>query len=276
MSRPVGAAVAAILLLSGLASVAAESRPQLLTLAVTAAERELDVPYVPTPHAVVARMLDMAEVGPGDYLLDLGSGDGRIAIQAAERGARALGVDIDPARVREANEKAIYAGVQDRVRFRRQDLFQTPIREASVVTLYLLPRVNMELRPRILTELRPGTRVVSHAFHMGDWEPDRREEVDGATIYFWVVPAPVGGDWDLRVGDRLLRLQIDQRFQQVSGTLNDRPLQSAALNGDRIRFSVDLGQGEQSFHGIWDGALIRSDPDAPSGAATGWQARRAG
>ncbi|HEX8216994.1 MAG TPA: class I SAM-dependent methyltransferase, partial [Allosphingosinicella sp.] len=139
-------------------------------------EDDLDVPYVPTPMRVVDRMLEMAEVGPSDYLIDLGSGDGRIPVAAARRGARALGVDIDPMRIGEAHAAARLAGVETRARFRRQDLFETPLREASVVTMYLLPDVNLRLRPRILTELRPGTRVLSHNFTMGDWRPDAEEE----------------------------------------------------------------------------------------------------
>jgi SAM-dependent methyltransferase len=247
-----------------------------MTAAIAAqAEPKLDVPYVPTPHPVVAAMLDMAGAGAGDYVIDLGSGDGRIPIEAARRGARAFGVDINPVRVREANENARIAGVEDRVRFRRQDLFDTPIREASVLTMYLLPRVNMELRPRVLTELRPATRVVSHAFHMGDWEADEIREVEHATIYLWIVPAPVGGEWALSLADgRTLPLELEQRFQQVSGTLGGRPLRDLRLRGTELSFTANLGRGNQRFHGIWDGAVIAPAPDSPADAATGWQARR--
>jgi hypothetical protein len=152
------------------------------------AEPDLDVPYVPTPPRVVSAMLEVAQVGKDDVLYDLGSGDGRIPITAAKQfGTRGVGVDIDPERVQEATANAQRAGVSDRVQFRQQDLFETDLSEATVVTLYLLPQVNLDLRPRLL-QLKPGTRIVSHSFDMGDWKPDRTLQVDGSTIYYWVVP----------------------------------------------------------------------------------------
>jgi SAM-dependent methyltransferase len=152
--------------------------------------RRLDVPYVPTPTAVVNEMLRIAKVNKNDVLYDLGSGDGRIVIRAAQKyGTRGVGIDIDPDRVKEANQNAKQAGVSDRVQFRQQDLFQADFSNATVVTLYLLPEINLRLRPKLLSELKPGTRIVSHAFDMGDWKPERVVEVDGRTIYFWTVPA---------------------------------------------------------------------------------------
>jgi hypothetical protein len=149
----------------------------------------LDVPYVPTPQSVVDKMLDIAKVTSNDYLIDLGSGDGRIPIAAAKRfGTKGLGVDIDPVRVQQAKTNAVNARVDAKVIFKNQDLFETDLRKASVVTMYLLPRVNLQLRPRILNELAPGTRVVSHSFDMGDWKPDREITVDGRKIYLWIVP----------------------------------------------------------------------------------------
>lgn len=151
-----------------------------------------DVPYVPTPDAVVRRMLELGQVGSDDVLYDLGSGDGRIVITAAQQyGARGVGIDIDPERIQEANANAQKAGVTDRVRFRQQDLLQADFSEATVVTLYLLPEVNLRLRPQLLNQLRPGTRIVSHAFDMGDWKPEQVVEVDGRTIYVWTVPEKV-------------------------------------------------------------------------------------
>jgi SAM-dependent methyltransferase len=154
---------------------------------------KLDVPYVPTPEAVVERMLEMAKVRGGDLLYDLGCGDGRIVIMAAQKyGARGVGYDIDPQRIAESNENAKKAGVTDRVRFVRGDLFAADLSDASVVTLYLLPAVNLKLRPKLLRELKPGTRVVSHNYGMGDWDPREisEVEVEGTThfIYSWVVP----------------------------------------------------------------------------------------
>ena len=157
---------------------------------VQSPQREPDVPYVPTPQTVVDRMLTIANVNKNDVLYDLGSGDGRIVITAAQKyGTRGVGIDINPERVAEANTNAQQAGVTDLVEFRQQDLFKTDLSEATVVTLYLLPQVNLKLRPQLL-KLKPGTRIVSHAFDMGDWKPERVEQVDGSTIYYWVVPNP--------------------------------------------------------------------------------------
>lgn len=148
-----------------------------------------DVPYVPTPQIVVDKMLEVAAVTKDDVVYDLGSGDGRIVITATKKyGARGVGVDIDPERVKEANANAVQAGVADRVKFIEQDLFTTDLKEASVVTLYLLPEVNLRLRPKLWRELKPGTRVVSHAFDMGDWKPEQTLKVEGRTIYYWVIP----------------------------------------------------------------------------------------
>jgi SAM-dependent methyltransferase len=154
-------------------------------------EVKKDVPYVPTPQEVVDEMLRIAKVGKDDVVYDLGCGDGRLVITAVRKfGARrGVGVDIDPQRISESRENARAAGVEDRVEFREQDLFETEIKEATVVTLYLLPDINLRLRPRLLSELKPGTRIVSHAFDMGDWKPERVENVEGRSIYFWTVPA---------------------------------------------------------------------------------------
>ena len=149
----------------------------------------LDVPYEPTPPGVVRAMVDLAEVGPGDVVYDLGCGDGRILVEAARRGARAVGVDLDPRRIAEARENARAAGVLDRVELRVGDLFQTDVRPATVVMLFLWPHVNLRLRPRLLAELRPGARVVSHWHDMGDWRPDRKIEVEGRPVYLWRIPA---------------------------------------------------------------------------------------
>jgi SAM-dependent methyltransferase len=148
-----------------------------------------DVPYVPSPENVVAEMLKTAEVKKTDLVYDLGCGDGRIVVAAAkDYGAHAVGVDSNPDRIREANENASKAGVTDLVAFHQNDLFKEDISKATVVTLYLLPSVNLKLRPRLLKELRPGSRIVSHDFDMGEWAADKQVEVDGHTVYFWVVP----------------------------------------------------------------------------------------
>ena len=146
--------------------------------------------FVPTPAEVVAAMLKVAKVSKGDVLYDLGSGDGRIPIAAVKDfgAARAVGIDIDPQRIREANENLQKSGVGDRVRFLNQDLFTTNLSEATVVTLYLLPSLNLKLMPKLMAELKPGTRIVSHAFDMGDWVPQQTLEVDGRRVYFWTIP----------------------------------------------------------------------------------------
>ncbi|MGQ0660036.1 SAM-dependent methyltransferase [Sphingosinicella sp.] len=243
---------------------------------VAPAEPDLDVPYVPTPRPVVEAMLDLAELGPSDTLIDLGSGDGRIVVAAARRGARALGVDIDPVRVSEGYAAAQLAGVQTRATFRRQDIFDTPIREANVVTAYLLPAINLRLRPRLLTELRPGTRVVTHAFTMGDWQPDAHRVIGGRNIYLWIVPAVVGGDWTLTDGGATMAMALDQRFQQVTGTLagsgRTMVLRDATLRGANFSFTVDMPAGPRTYRGLVEGDSIVPDP---AGGPAGWRARRA-
>lgn len=160
-----------------------------------AARPKLDVPYVPTPENVVAKMLELAKPTRNDVVYDLGSGDGRIVITAARQyGSRGVGYDIDPQRIKEANENARAAGVADRVRFVQQDLFQADLSEATIVTLYLLPEINLKLRPKLLKELKPGTRIVSHNYGLGDWDPIRTETLESATgehlVFYWVVPPP--------------------------------------------------------------------------------------
>ncbi len=153
--------------------------------------RSPDVVYVPTPHEAVDAMLKVAKVGPNDVVYDLGSGDGRIPIIAVQKynAARAIGIDINPERIREAQANLKSAGAGDRVRFLNEDLFEANISDATVVTLYLLPSLNLKLLPKLLAELKPGTRIVSHAFDMGRWKPQQTLKVDGSTVYFWTIPA---------------------------------------------------------------------------------------
>lgn len=152
-------------------------------------EQAPDVPYVPTPQEVVDKMLEVGGVKPGDVLYDLGSGDGRIVVTAARRfGVRGVGIDINPERIQEAEANAKAAGVEDLTEFREEDLFKADIGDATVVTMYLLPSVNNRLKPKLLADLKPGTRIVSHAFDIEGWEPEKVVEADGRTLYFWVVP----------------------------------------------------------------------------------------
>jgi hypothetical protein len=226
----------------------------------------LDAPFIVTSYAIVDRMLEMAEVDSDDYLIDLGSGDGRIVISAAlNHGARGLGVDIDSARIAESRENAMRAGVGDKVSFRMEDLFQTEIREANVVTMYLLASVNLRLRPRLLNELRPGTRVVSHAFDLGEWQPDAMDEVNGAPIYLWIVPAKVEGRWRLEDwSERPIDLTFGQEFQKIEGAIRRGnsviALDEAELVGDRIRFSFAGGENTHEFAGrVADNVILPED-----------------
>ncbi len=202
-----------------------------------------DVPFVPTPDEVVEKMMDVANVGPGDYVVDLGSGDGRIVIAAAKRGAFAHGVDIDPQRIKEANENARNAGVEDRVVFVEGNIFETDFSMASVLTMYLLNSVNMKLRPKILESLEPGTRVVSHSFNMNEWEPDDQAKVNYSNIYYWVIPADVKGEWDWQANGKQFKMNVNQEFQEVdlelkagNTTLN---VDESTLSGDRLSFSAE-------------------------------------
>jgi SAM-dependent methyltransferase len=220
--------------------------------------RTPDVEYVPTPHNIVAEMLRLAAVKQTDVVYDLGCGDGRVIITAAQQyGARGVGVDIDPKRIKESRANARQAGVVERVKFLQQDLFETDIREATVVTLYLLPQLNRELRPKLFRDLKPGTRIVSHDFDMGDWQPDKVISVPGLayehTVFYWVIPANVAGVWRLSVpaptGARHYLLHLQQQYQEVSGTMSaegeEMPISNAILLGDQLHFTVTtVIQGE--------------------------------
>jgi SAM-dependent methyltransferase len=189
----------------------------------TSATRTPDVHYVPTPQYVVEAMLRLTAVRAGDLVYDLGSGDGRIPIAAAKRfGARGVGIDIDPVRVKEARANAEAQGVADRVRFLQQDLFRTDFSDATVVTLYLLPSLNVKLRPLLFRMLKPGTRIASHAFDMGDWSPDAKLEIEGSNAFFWTIPADVRGDWNWQLttpeGTERHTITFQQRFQKASGS----------------------------------------------------------
>jgi SAM-dependent methyltransferase len=256
------------------------------------AQRSLDVPFVPTNQPTVEAMLRIANVGPNDYVIDLGSGDGRILITAARlRGARGFGVDLDPRRVKEATENAKTAGVADRVQFFQRNLFDTKISEASVLTMYLLPRVNLELRPRLLAELKPGTRVVSHDFDMGDWEPDLKLSVrgTGSQVYFWVIPARVAGHWQVELADargrQSFELEFTQKYQELEASTRglDRPatIRDARVDGSRISFTlIDDGQyvNRLRFEGAVRGNSIDGTARGDGAAARGelrWRAVRA-
>jgi hypothetical protein len=246
-----------------------------------------EVPYVKTPDAVVEAILALAGVGPADTLYDLGSGDGRIVIAAALRhGTRGVGVEIDPALVRLSNERARAAGVAERARFVQQDLFETDFSAATVVTMYLLPDVNLALRPRLLATLRPGTRVVSHDWDLGDWRPDRTVVVPvpdkpvglekSSRVMLWVVPAGVDGIWRGRVialphGSAPLEVSITQRYQQLSVQVafDGRPASGEGrVDGTLVSFTAGTGADAMRF-----GGELRDGHIEGSAAIGAWRGR---
>jgi len=247
----------------------------LTAVAASAAGQDFgDTPYVQTPRNVVETMLRMAKVGPRDFVVDLGSGDGRMVITAArEHGARGFGVDHDARLVEQAKANAAKAGVADRVEFFAQDLYKTRIRRATVMTIYLLPEVNLMVRPKLFRELRPGTRIVSHDYDMGEWRPDAEDTLDApdkpvgrdriSKVFFWIVPANVTGEWRSRVvvgKDRLdLEFAFTQKFQQVQGHVlaggARHEMQSVELRGDRLAFVAQVGQGEKTEKLAFEGRV---------------------
>src|SRR5688500_6401397 len=254
--------------------------------------RPPDVHFVPTPMEVVDAMLAVAKVTKNDRLFDLGSGDGRIVITAAKRlGTRGIGIDIDPQRIIESNRNADTAGVTRLVEFRQADLFQTDLRSATVVTLYLLPRLNVQLRPKLFAELRPGSRVVSHAFDMGDWTADSTQSLDGRQVFYWVMPASVAGTWTLNVPaggtNRSYALRLEQSYQRLTGTATvgngTAPVEGGRVIGDSVTFTlVDATGGTAAgtqqrlrFAGrVSDGAMTGAITGPGAGGAGQWRATR--
>lgn len=232
-----------------------------------------DVVWVPTDERLVGRMLDMAKVTANDTVIDLGSGDGRTVIAAAKRGATALGIEYEPEMVELSKRNAAAAGVSAKATFMKADIFETDFSKATVITMYLLSSLNLKLRPTLLN-MKPGTRIVSHAFNMGDWAADQVES-RGGTAYLWIVPAKVAGSWNWQVNGQDYEVLIDQRFQELSGraTVGGKPAQltAARLSGDRIALTINHGGTPVEFTGRVNGAAI--DGSARSGATTAkWSA----
>ena len=249
-------------------------------------------PYVPSPSSVVADMLTLAEVGPKDFVIDLGSGDGRIVLTAAKVfGARGFGVDINEKLVREANEAARLQGVADRANFTIQDLFKTDIRKATVLTMYLLPNTVNMLKDKLLSELNPGTRILSHDYPLTGWIPEKYVQMDledkvivsGVTttlIYLYVVPARAEGTWSARLPPNLskepVRMNLKQQITRISGTARvagkDVPLDEAKLRGERFTFKLALGGKTYDFTGTIKGQSIEGTVDGGGVTAAAWSA----
>jgi hypothetical protein len=227
-----------------------------------------DVVWVPTPQALVDKMLDIAKLTPQDFLMDLGSGDGRTVITAAKRGSRALGIEYNPDMVELSKKNAAAAGVTDKASFTKADLFETDFSKAQVITMFLLPSINIKLRPKIL-DLKPGTRIVSNSFNMEDWEADQTETITGdctswCTALLWIVPAKVEGSWQLGQGE----LKLSQQFQNVTGTLGTQAISEGKLRGDEITFKA----GGATYTGKVEGTSMRGTATGTNG--TSWTATK--
>jgi SAM-dependent methyltransferase len=226
------------------------------------AQFSYDVPFVPTPYVVVEEMLRLAKVSAEDFVMDLGSGDGRILIAAARKfGARGVGVDLDPDRIEESVYSAQLQGVSERVTFQQADLFKFDLTRATVITMYLLPSVNMKLRARLL-DLKPGTRIVSHDFDLEDWQPDQKSTVR-KNVFLWIVPARAGGRWRTTValpaGERTYDIEIRQKFQEIDGLARYEKkvagLWNAKLSGERINFVIVDDSGSLDSNLYFDGKV---------------------
>lgn len=233
-----------------------------------------DVVWVPTPQVLVDKMLDIAKVTPQDFVIDLGSGDGRTVITAAKRGARARGFEFNPNMVAFSKSNAAKEGVNERAEFIQGDLFEADLSQATVITMFLLTEINLKLRPTLL-ELRPGTRIVTNTFRMGDWEPDETVTAPDCDSWcdalLWIVPAKVNGEWKLPEG----QLKLDQAFQMVSGTIKTKKdkvkISDGRLNGSQITFNVN----NDKYTGIVNGNHIEGTVNSGQSSSK-WSATRTG
>jgi len=229
-----------------------------------------DIHFTPTPPRVIAEMLRLSEVGASDVVFDPGCGDGRILIAAElERGARGVGIDIDPARLREAETAATAAGVESRLEFRHGDLFAADLAPATVITLYLLDSLNVRLRPRIFAACRPGTRVVSYSFEMGEWEADAHTPIAANGVSLWIVPANLSGTWTFTgepAGLRIEALHLTQHFQMISGEAvvggKAHAIRAGRVRGHGFTFTIGVGAETLTISGTVDGDVMQS-PDMP-------------
>ncbi len=261
-----------------------------ISVPVSGQKRQPDVWFEPTAQELVEAMLEMARVTKDDVVYDLGCGDGRIVITAAKKfGARGVGVDIDPVRIKESNENARKEGVTHLVKFFEQDLFETDVREATVVALYLFRELNVRLRPKLFRELRPGTRIVSNTYDMGEWRPDDMGRVHIKMYYYWVMPANVAGRWfwsiPSAIGRQHWSMRLEQQFQEIRGkvTIEGKRVSigDAELKGDQLSFEVGYkSQGQETvmrFSGHITGDTIKGSLQVQGGPSKGiqdWIAKR--
>ena len=256
-----------ISLVLSLAAAATQAQPAPKPFEPQVGQEGKDVIWVPTPQALVDKMLDMARMTPADFVIDLGSGDGRTVITAAKRGARALGVEYNPDMVELSKRNAAKEGVGAKANFVKADIFESDFSEATVITMYLLPSLNVKLRPKIL-DLKPGTRIVSHAFSMEDWQADQTETVENRTAYMWIVPAKVEGSWQLAQGE----LALKQAYQMVIGTLHSGGTTmnvNGRLRGDQFTFTA----GGAEYSGRVSGNTMEGT--VKGGGSGVWNATRA-
>ena len=272
-------AVAGFALLAFAAAATGQTQPKDKEFSPQVGQAGKDVIWVPTPDDLVERMLRMAQTTPNDFVVDLGSGDGRTVIAAAKRfGARSLGIEYNPDMVDLSTRNATREGVGAKAKFIRGDIFEQDFSQATVVTMYLLPGLNIKLRPRIL-DMKPGTRVVSHQFNMDDWQPDEVTNLDGRRAYLWIVPAKVQGQWRIQSGAESWDLSLDQKYQVIEGTVRlgamNAGLREVRLVGDRITFAfVDNSGVRRDFSGRVNGQTMDGAMRTEGGAEGKWTAAR--
>jgi len=269
----------AVLALAAFAATAAAQAQKKDDFTPQVGQAGKDVIWVPTPEELVERMLRMAQTTPNDFVIDLGSGDGRIAIAAAKKfNARSMGIEYNPDMVEVSNRNAAKEGVAGKARFVKADIFESDFNQATVITMYLLPGLNLKLRPKLL-DMKPGTRIVSHQFNMDEWQPDEISNIDGRRAYFWLIPAKVAGTWRFQSGSDGLDVTLEQKYQMLEGTVKlgtvNAGLRDARLTGDKISFAfVDQGGLRRDFTGKVNGNTMEGTMKLETGPESKWTATK--
>ena len=270
----------ALSLLIGFAplTACAQAQPKAADYTPQVGQAGKDVIWVPTPEALIERMLNMAKVTANDYVIDLGSGDGRTVIMAVKKfGATAMGIEYNPEMVALSQRNAEREGVTAKARFAKADIFESDFSKAQVITMYLLPDLNLRLRPKLL-DMKPGTRLVSHAFTMGDWEPDQRAEVESRSAMLWIVPAKVAGTWALRGPNGSYDVDVKQTYQKLAGTVrrgaSSVAIEEGKMDGENIAFSFNEGGKRVRFVGKVAGDNLTGALDGGAVAQINWTGTR--